>query len=214
MEIIINKKTYTLKPINFDRRVLFSECVLPYYNNNNMTIEQYTKFEKNIYSVLWEFLKDEDKKELGIKENLNKKGVIDISELGKFINWISERIKEYCAFIKINNGDNDSSTEKTETIFAFLSKHYGWTFDYMQEMDELDFLKALKEACELSKRESIDKVNIGALVGAFSSGSKQAKRKIDDINREARMEQKINEMKSGKIEKAGEFLTEDQLRGL
>lgn len=210
MEIVINKKTYILKPINQYRRELFSNCVLPFYNNNEMTKEQYIEFDKNIHFVLWEFLKDEDKKQIGIKEDLEA----EVSQLGKFINWINKSITNYIEYIKLNSDEENAVTQKVETVFAFLSQQFGWTFEYMQEMDELTLLKALKEACELHKKDSINKVNLGALVGAFSAGNKQAKRKIDEMNREARLDSKVEQMKTSKIEKKGEFLSDEQLRSL
>jgi len=208
MEIVINNKTYVLKPVNADRRVLFSTCVLPFYDKETLTNEQSKEFEKNVTLVLWDFLKDEDKKEIGVKENFE----IEIEELGKFINWVSEKIKEYCDFIKLNNGEESSSTEKTETIFAFIAKQYGWTFDYIREMDEIELYKSLKEACSLANKENT--VNIGALVGAFSAGSKQAKRKIDEMNSEAKIERKINDMKGKKAVHDGDFLSDEQLKSL
>ena len=210
MEIVINKKTYILKTLNTERRELFVKCVSPYYNNNSMDLEQYKNFNKSVYVCLWDFLKDEDKKEIGIKDDLD----VNVDELGKFINWINKKIVEYCDFIKLKSGDENAKTEKTETIYAFISKQFGWTFEYMQEMDELTLLKALQEACELSNKENLNKVNLGALVGAFSSGSKQAKRKIDEMNRDARLSSKVEQMKNSKIEKKGEFLSNEQLKNL
>jgi hypothetical protein len=114
----------------------------------------------------------------------------------------------------LNNGEESSTTEKTEAIFAFMAKQYGWTFDYMREMDELELYKSLKEACNLSNKDNLNKVNIGALVGAFSSGSKQAKRKIDEMNSEAKLERKVEDMKGKKAVHDGDFLSDEQLKSL
>ena len=211
MEVVINKKTYVLKPINQYRRELFIKCVLPFYNNNEMSKEQYIAFDKNVHFMLWEFIKNEDKKEIGIQSDVQ----IEVSEIAKVINWINKFIEEYCKYIKENsNGEENVATEKIETVFAFLSKQNGWTPQEMQEMDELVLLKALKEACDLSKKNNVNEIKIGALIGAFSSGSKHAKRVIDEMNREEKFKAKIKQMKNQKVEKKGEFLTDEQLRNL
>ena len=210
MEIVINKKTYILKPVNQYRRELFQKFVLPFYGLGSLGKKEKATFSSNLLFILWEFIKDEDKRQIGTIEKVKIKQV----QVNKFVDWVNNAIVEYNKYIQLKNQEEEGKTEKIETVFAFLSRQYGWTFEYMQEMDELTLLKALNEACELANKERVDKINTGALIGAFSSGSKQAKRKIDEINREAKVKDKIEAMKNAKIEKKGEFLSEEELRNL
>lgn len=210
MEIVINKRTYILKSVNTNRREAFLQFALPYYENNERTNEQDIQFAKNVCLSVWSFLKDEDKKEIGLKDNLG----VEVSELENFISWILAKIKDYNDFVQMNSGEEGTAPEKTETIFAFVAKQFGWTFEYMQEMDELTILKALQEVCKLQKKDDLNKINIESLVGAFSAGSKQAKRKIDEINNEAKSDERAKQMRSQKVEERGEFLSDEQLKNL
>ena len=210
-KVIINEKTYILKTVNRHRRELFVNCILPYYKLEKLSSEQNKQLYDNCLASLWDFLKDEDKKDIGIRNHLK----ISDDELAKFVNYVCEKITEYSEYVKLNNGREDKPViESEEKILAFVAEKFGWTFEHMREMDELDLLKAVKEASDISKKENLNKINTEALVGAFSSGSKQAKRKIEELNREAKSEALVEKMKTAKFTKAGEFLTEEQLRNL
>lgn len=203
MEIIINKKTYVLKNVNNSRRNFFATHILPSYNYQkenfdkfisdiqkelaekhkiNQSIEQvkfnfFKELSKNLNRSVWTFLKDEDKKEIGVESNLN----IEKEELIKFIEWVCSKIKAYSDYV--SGKSNDKTKEDSEAIYSFLSKSFGWTFDQIKEMDELELLKAVEQAIELKKREQVENINSAALAGAYAGGSKKAKTEIDKLNR-------------------------------
>ena len=210
MELVINEKTYTLKKLNAERRVFLLNYILPYYDIKNKTDKDTLTFYNNLKSAIWIFLKDEDKKEIGIIDNLE----VDEKEYGNFINFFSQKITEYCNYVKLQSNQEGTKTEKIESIYAYLSSIYGWTFDYIKEMDELELLKALKEAIKIQERKQVQDINKGALIGAFSSGSKKAKSEIDKINRKINLDERREMLKNSEIKTPDVILTDEQMRSL
>jgi len=226
MELIINGTTYVLREMNCERRRFFAEQVLIHYNYEaedfNAFIEQvrielkekhnidkttqqvvrdfFKEFAKKINLSIWTFLKDEDKRILKNSQNLD----LDKDQIQMFLEANCAKIRAYSDYIKSSSGGGKS--EDINTIFAYLSKSYGWTFADIKEMDELELINAIEQASILSKRDSLDRVNSQALAGAYVSGSKQAKSAIDKLNNSLKHEvnmkklQKTNpkfEMKNG-----------------
>lgn len=205
MELIINNTTYTLRPLNSERRALFVDKVLSYYNfkskgtdfnsfmketkevllkehNIDMSLEQviadyFKEYTKSLYDTIWAFLIPEDKKQLKQVTKLN----IAQDELQKFIETISNKIKFYSNYIKSKG--NNNVTEDIHAIYSHLSRIYGWTFEEIKEMDELELVKAIENSVEIMNRENVTTINSHALVGAYASGNKKAKSQIDSMNR-------------------------------
>lgn len=210
MELIINKKTYTLKNVNSARRQFFVDHVFPHYNSSNGNLDEFflsvqkaapektlenirLDFFKNFAQVLdlavWIFLTAEDKKQIGVIGNLDVKK----EEFEKFINWVSAKITKYSEYVGSKSSSNKS--EEVEPIFCFLAATYGWTFEQMKEMDELDLLRSVEEAINLKKKNQIEQINSNALAGAYASGSKKAKSEIDKLNRKVTTEHNFKNLK-------------------
>lgn len=233
MELILNNKTYTLRNINSERRQFFVNHILPNYQienedeffseiqkslQTNHKIEKpldqikkdfFKQFGKILNQSIWMFLFPEDKKELGIVENIN----VSKDESVKFINWLCNFIKKYTSYV--GSTSSKSKSEDIETILSFVSSIYGWTFDEMKEMDELELLKAVEQAIEIKKKNQIEQINSNALAGAYASGSKKAKTEIDKLNRNLNKENQIREIKKVNPEfKMKNELSRDQLEKL
>lgn len=204
MEILINKSTYTLKSVNSSRRQFFVEKILSNYNyqaedfdsflkdiqkslkenhNQDLTIEEvgkqfFKQYNSNVFASIWDFLTARDKKELKTIDNLD----ISKGELKKFIEYVSNKIRVYAAYVK--SSKNEGVKEDPEVIYAYLSRCYGWTFQYIKEMDELELMKAIENAIVINKRENANNINAQSLAGAYIAGNKKAKNQIDQINRE------------------------------
>lgn len=215
MEIIINKKTFVLKELNSQRRKFFSDFVLPFYNyqksqleihlseiknqleekfKTKKTVEQIKKdFFKEFLNALnlslWQFIKDEDKKYIGTIKDLD----LTIENYKLFIDTICFKIEEYIKFI--GNTKEDVKNTNVESIYAYISNFYGWTFDQIKEMDEIQLLKSIEEAITINKRKKLEDINTNALGSAFGSGSKKAKTQIDKLQREFKKDENIKELK-------------------
>ena len=202
MEIIINKSTYTLKAVNSTRRQFFVDNVLSNYNyqaadfdtfleetqkvlkekhGKNLSLEEVSKqffkqYNSNLFASIWSFLNPEDKKELKLLGNID----VTKQELTSFIEWVSSKIKAYANYAKKSEGGK----EDPEVVYSYLSRCYGWTFDHIRDMDELELLKAIENAVLITKRENVVSINNQSLAGAYVSGNKKAKNQIDQINRE------------------------------
>lgn len=229
MYIVINTKTYRLKELNAIRKNLFIEKILQNYNYNKdfdafaldvqnelkekyqieISLEKIKKdffkeYDKAIYLVIWEFIKDEDKKEIGVWQNLN----IEAEQKIKFIELICAKIKEYA---DLANSDNGVKTD-IMTIYTYVAKTFGWHIEDIIEMDELTLLKVLEEAVDLNKKERAENVNLSALATAYAGGNKSAKSQIEKINREARRV-KIDYKKMELTQKAPD-LSRDEIKRL
>ena len=235
MELIINKSTYTLKSVNSERRQLFVDKVLSNYNYQSASFEDFMiatkdvlekdhnikmslpqvkinffkQYGHNVLICIWSFLTPEDKKELKTIENLD----ISQDEIKKFIESVSAKIVEYVKFVKSNSASG--SKEDLEVIYSYLSKAYGWTFDYIREMDELDLMKAIDQAIVLNKKENLDQINSQALAGAYAGGSKKAKSQIDKMNKSLVTELNIKQLKktNPNLEMKNE-LTREQIQAI
>lgn len=186
MEIIINNKTYILKSFNYIRRGHFINNVLSFYGDNlEKTQEFYNTYQHHLLKCIWLFIKDEDKKDIGTLEKLE----VSQEQQGNFVNYCNDKITKYAEYIQEQSTNGAEKVDSYENIFAYLSKNYGWTFDYINEMDEIDLSNAIKEAINLNKKELLKDVNIQSLTGAFSQGSKQAKKQIDKMNKENEREE-------------------------
>ena len=211
MELIINDSTYTLKSVNAERRIIFVEKVLSIYNYQSKNFESFLKetqkilkekykldmslekvesnffknYSQSVHYSIWTFLTPEDKKQL---KNINN---LDISqnEIQKFIEYICNKIKEYSSYIKKNH--KKTADEDIHSVYSYLSRAYGWTFDQIKEMDELELMKAIENAVDILEKENASNINSHALASAYGSGNKKAKTQIDSINRRLSMKNKM-----------------------
>lgn len=233
MELFINNTTYTLRTLNAERRQLFVDKVLVNYNfqaknfdefaelvrielekthNLKMTVVQvknnfFKNHLKNIKDVIWEFLKAEDKKDIGKAENIE----IEVEDAKKFIEFICEKIRIYADYVKVNN--SRAEKEDIHTIYSYLSRTYGWTFEEIKEMDELELTKAIEQAVILNKKENVDQINSVALAGAYAGGNKKAKSQIDKINKSLTTEINVRKLKRTNPElKMKNELTREQIQ--
>lgn len=201
MEIIINGKSCELKLVNAERRIFFANNVLSIYNyeaaNFNdflketqkilndthklkMSIEDVEKnffkhYTSSVINSLWTFLNPDDKSFLKQKNNIK----LEESEIKKFIEWCCSKIKGYAAYVNKNSGGSQDAYE----VYSYLARVYGWSFEQIKEMDELELSKAIENAVEISERENVTSINSQALAGAYAGGSKKAKTQIDSINK-------------------------------
>lgn len=215
MELVINKKTYVLRELNSSRRQFFVNYIFPFYNYSPEGLEKhfqeiqnhlsekfkikksldqvkkdfFKEFGQSLNLAIWIFLKDEDKKEIGIAQNLN----VDKVEIEKLINWVSTKIKAYSEHVSGSKSVNKS--EDIEAIYCYLAATYGWTFEQMKEMDELQLLKSIEEAIDINRRNQVDGINSMALATAYGSGSKRAKTEIDKINKKVKTDLQMKEFK-------------------
>lgn len=211
MELIINNITYTLKSINSERRIIFVNKILSFYNYKSNNFESFLKetqeilknkykldmtlpkvksnffkhYSESIYYCIWNFLSSEDKKEL---KNINN---LDISqnEIKKFIEYVCNKIKEYDSYVKKNH--KKTSSEDIYSVYSYLSRIYGWTFDEIKEMDELELMKSIENAVDILEKENASNINSHALAAAYGSGNKKAKSQIDSINKKVSIKNKI-----------------------
>lgn len=215
MDLIINGSTYTLKAVNFSRRKQFVDNVLSYYNyqsesfdsfiketkeklqenhNIKMTLPQvksnfFKQYSKSVLDCIWHFLYPQDKKELKLVSNLD----VPKEEITKFIENVSLKIREYSKYVKSSGADGKS--EDINSIYAYIARIYGWTFDYMKDLDELTLLKAVEKAIEIQQKEYAQNINSQALAGAYAGGSKRAKTEIDKINNKIKTKVKMDNIK-------------------
>ena len=206
MEILLNKDIYCeLKDFNSQRRQFFVENILSFFDPSiskdfdnfieqtknllkkdyglDLTTEEVTSkvfkdFSDKVNAAIWSFLKTEDKRLIKKPENIE----VTEEEAGRFINWGSEKIIEYTALVKKHS--KESKKEDVANIYAYLARKFGWTFEHMREMDEIDLIKALERAIEQERREFAQSANSTALATAFVKGSKEAKAQLDKINKE------------------------------
>jgi hypothetical protein len=216
MELKINKTTYTLKNLNAERRAFFTNSVLSHYKTIHSkevsdkergaaVVEQ----SKSILELVWMFLFRSDKK--GLRDKFLMK--IEADDLVKFITTLNAKLKEYSNYIN-QTSQGVNKTEDSTEIYAFLSKEFGWTFEHIKEMDELELVKAIEKAIKLKKLSQANLINSNALVAAFGAGSKQAKRAIDNMNSDIRSDESLEAMKTQPAKRETELLTPDQLRRL
>jgi hypothetical protein len=179
MEIIINNTTFTLKSVNAKRRAFFIENVLSFYNYQASNFEEYLLqsqkylkenhkkdysieqlrhnffklYSENLHICIWNFLSAENKQSLKKIDNLD----ISANELKKFIEYVSLKIKEYSIYVK--NTKSDGVPENLHTIYSYIARVYGWTFVQIEEMDELELLKALENAIKIMEKENVNNIN-------------------------------------------------------
>lgn len=218
MYLIIEKKTYKLKEFNTNRRELFTKNILSNYSlgsfqdhvqkiqdeifklyNVKISEEKAKKdffkhFDSLIIQTIWEFLKDEDKKEIGVIENL----LVHEIEKIKFIEFYCDKIKQ---LIKLGQGG-----EKVDqiTVHTFVAKHLGRSIEEVIEMDEMLLIELIEEITYLIKQERIDNVNLQALATAHGNGNKSAKEQIKKLSNEVKREQTYKKMKDVKLEQLKE----------
>ncbi len=234
MEIIINNVTFTLLPLNSIRRKAFVENILSNYNYEQPSFDAFMEetrkileekhkiifsldqvkknflksFNQKIIDTIWLFIHKNDKIILKTKDNI----VINSDQIVNFIENYSNKVKEYVSYVK-NNSNNKEESEDIIVIYSYLSKCYGWTFEQIEEMDELQLLKAIEQAIISNKTDSVNQVNLQSLSGAFVSGNKKAKSQIDKMNRDLNIE--VNMKKLLKVNpnlKAKTELTREQLQ--
>jgi hypothetical protein len=214
MELVINKRTYTLRPVNAERRTLFAEKVLSMYNFQSDDLDSFIKetqktlkekhgqdlpFERvksdffkahlfNIHSAIWAFLTPEDKKELGTVSDID----VTKEAAQQFIEWVCAKIKTYSSHVKTSHKDGVS--EDIHSVYSHLARVYGWSFEQIKEMDELELMKAIENSVEIMEKEQVSKINAQALAGAYVTGNKQAKTQIDSINRRVTNKSKFKQI--------------------
>jgi hypothetical protein len=215
MYIIIDKKTYKLKPFNVERRQLFVSNILSNYNGSSFdsqitSIQEeikkvygvqiskekaskdfFKEFDKLIYTTVWCFLLDEDKKEIGIIENLK----IEQEEKIKFIEHYSKKVKELTSLA-------ESGGEKVDqlTIHTFIAKHLGRSVEEVAEMDEIMVIKIIKEIADFLQQERIDNINSNALAVAYANGNKSAKTQINKLQSEIKRNKSYKKYKNARPE--------------
>lgn len=215
MELKINKITYTLKNLNAERRFFFVKKILsvhskihhkdtPEKEKSKLTIEQ----AQSVVDLVWMFLHPQDKKELR-DASLMK---IEAIDYGNFLKILSKKLEDYSAYIKTQSPNQDDRPQDINQVYAFLAKEFSWTFEFIQEMDELELLKAINEAINLKKISGISQINNNALVAAFGAGSKSAKKAIDDMNKEVKREEMLEQMKQQPAKRKTAFLTDEEMR--
>ena len=215
MELKINRTTYTLKNLNADRRQFFVKNVLGLHNKiysedtpkkekNNLIKEQ----AENVLKLVWMFIDPIDKKDLKDKHLMR----IESEDYSYFLKRLNQKLEEYSNYLKTEAPQEQSVSQDITEVYAFLSKQFGWTFDYMKEMDELELLKAIKQAIKIQKTDQLNRINNNALVAAFGAGSKKAKRAIDDINNEAKQEKRFEQMQQSPAKRNMPLMSSDQLK--
>jgi len=215
MELKINKITYTLKNLNAERRAFYLKEVVSQnsiIHNKDCSQEEknnaVAKQAQSIIDLIWLFLYSDDKKELKDKSNLK----MEVCDYVSFLKNLDEKIKAYSDYIN-SQPDEGGVASSVEEVYSFLSKQYGWTFDYIREMEELDLLKALNHAIKLHKKENVNNVNVGALTSAFGAGNKKAKKIIDDLNNEEKTNEKIELLKNSQpIKRNTPMMSAEELR--
>lgn len=219
MYIIIKGRTHRLKEFNAERRHLFAVNILSNYGNGSFDnhirrlqeeIEKvykikisaerakrdfFKQFDILIYKTIWEFLKDEDKKEIGIIENLE----VDELEKVKFIEFYSNKVKELTDL-----GGEVGEKVDVLTVQTFVAKHLGRSIEEIAEMDEMLLVKLVEEIVNLLKQERIDQVNLQALAVAHAQGNKSAKNQIKKLTDEAKRVNTSKKMKDIKPEQLKE----------
>ena len=215
MELKINKTIYTLRNFNTERRVFFIQNVLnlhykiysketPQAEKNNLIKNQ----AGSIQDLVWMFLFPQEKKELRDKSLMK----IEVEDYTLFLKALNEKLKEYSDYVKAESHNEGGVKQDISEVYAFLSKEFSWTFEHIREMDELELLKAIKEAIRIKRTNRINQINNNVLVAAFSAGSKKAKRAIDDINNEVKQEQRIEQMKQTPAKRNSPLMTDEELR--
>lgn len=215
MELKINKITYTLRNFNTERRVFFIKNVLnlhdKIYSKETSKTEKNNLINKQAVSILdlvWMFIFPQEKKELRDKSLMK----IEVEDYTLFLKFLNEKLKEYSDYIKTESPNEGGVKQDISQVYAFLSKEFGWTFEHIKEMDELELLKAIKQAIKIKKTNQINQINNNALVAAFGAGSKKAKKAIDDINNEAKQEQRIEHMKQTPAKRNTPLMTNEEMR--
>jgi hypothetical protein len=203
MELAINDRICELKDLNQHRRLFFVSKVLSFYNYESSNFKEHLKatqkvlsekhsiemslekvetnffkhYSKSVKESLWLFLKTEDKTVFKSIDNLK----LEDNQLKTFIEYTSNKIKQYCSYINKQKGK--ATSEDIYSIYSYVSKVYGWSFEQIKEMDELELMKSIEHGIELVERENANSVNLQALAGAFVGGSKKAKSQIDSMNK-------------------------------
>ena len=139
-----------------------------------------SEYKNAVTSLIWNFIKSEDKKIL--KSVLNIK--ITEEEILKFVEKISAEIKTFSNYIK-SKGKTGKNVDKCD-IYSYLSRFYGWSFDKCDEMSQIELAKALENSVTLNQKENVNNMNIHALVGAYTQGSKKALAEMKKINSEVK----------------------------
>jgi len=228
MYIIIKGRTYRLKEFNSARRELFVQNILSNYSfgsfdNHIQKIQDeifrlynvkisadkakkdfFKQFDLLINKTIWEFLKDEDKKEIGVIENLS----VDEIEKIKFIEFYSDKVKELSEL-----GQGGEKVDQI-TVHTFVAKHLGRSIEEVMEMDEMLLIELIEEITYLIKQERVDQVNLQALATAHGSGNKSAKEQIKKLSGEVKRAQTYKKMKDIKPEQLKETsnYSADELR--
>jgi len=106
IEIVVNEKTFVSKKINPVRKALIIREIISKMtpkekrNENESVLAMADLIENNIPKVLWEFIKDEDKKIIGVYEkfldNLEDDSCIE------FLKWCIESINKFNSFLVEN----------------------------------------------------------------------------------------------------------------
>jgi glycine cleavage system H lipoate-binding protein len=215
MELKINKITFTLKNLNAERRLFFIKNILTPHakiNSKDITKEEKPKLiakqAQSIIDLVWMFLPAQDKKELKDKSLMK----IEAEDFAYFLKTLDEKLKSYSDFVK-NEGDNEKGviTEISE-VYAFLSKEFGWTFDYIKEMEEIELLKAVKQAIKIKKDRQRSVLNNNVLAGAVVAGNKKAHKTYSDINKKADRERLMQQMQAQPATRSTPFLSDEELR--
>ncbi len=212
MELIINDKVCELKGLNQERKAFFISRVLSFYNyeadsfqDHIQKTQEYLKkvhkikmklidvekafikdYQKSVKDSIWTFLKPSDKIILKSTKHIS----ITAEQIKLFIENICNKIKELSSYINEKKGN--TTKEDTIFVYSYISRFYGWTIEQIKDMDELEMMKSLEYAIELSERENVNKINSQALAGAYVGGSKEAKTQIDSLNRKTKRKQKID----------------------
>lgn len=210
MELLINDTLCELKPVNTTRRLFFAQNVLSFFPPEGKTLEQhqqeirdnlkeqgkevenfqeefYKSFDDGVKGTLWHFLEKEDRKAFKSPTKLN----LTKEETAKFINWVNTKIKQYSDYVSMSANEQGNKKAYIDEIKAFLAKTFGWTFEQMEEMDELKFFKALEQAIMLKQQEHYENINANALAASFGSGSKSAKVELNKIGSRVRLARAI-----------------------
>ncbi len=215
MELMINKTTFTLKNFNSERRVFFIKNILnlhpkihsketPQAEKNNLMKKQ----AESILDLVWMFIFPQEKKELKDKSLMK----IEVEDYTLFLKTLEQKLKEYSDYIKAETPNEAGVKQDINEVYAFLSKEFSWTFEHIREMDELELFKAIKEAVRLKKVNQVNQISSNALVASFGAGSKAAGRAINNMKKEVKQDQTLEQMKQTPAKRNSPLMTDEELR--
>lgn len=170
-----------------------------------VTRDFFKHFDALIYQTIWDFLKDEDKKEIGVIDNLE----VGEDEKIKFIEYYSAKVKKLSEM-----GGEDGEKVDPITIHTFVAKHLGRSIEEIQEMDEEVLINLVEEIVNLLKQERVEKVNLAAIAHAYASGNKSAKSEIKKLTNDAKRSKskQVRDQKTTSAQQTTDYSADDLRR--